>query len=151
MSFSLKLQLHTLALAKLEGQIQDLEQGLSEVRAVANSQQKSSAGDKHETTRAMAHLEQERYAQLLREAFAVQHQLVALEPVRLTDEAELGAMIVTDTEVFYIAAAVGPLEVNGQRCWVISPQAPLADALEGLEVGDTVHFRGQPLEILGIS
>lgn len=44
----------------------------------ANSESKSSAGDKYETGRAMAQLERDRHAQLLAEAQKVERELTQL-------------------------------------------------------------------------
>ena len=149
MSTEIKRQVHARALEQVVSKIAELELGLEAVQKRANSQQKSSAGDKHETTRAMAHLEQERYAQMLREAFALQRQLLAVDAEEAHSEAELGALLVTTIGCFYIAAGIG--ETDGEpSCWVMSPSAPLAEELEGLEVGERFQFRRQWAEILEI-
>ena len=150
MSQEIKRRLHAICLAKVATQLTTLEAGLEQSRAVANSSQKSSAGDKHETTRAMAHLEQERYAQMLREAFALQRQLSSIDPSIEHEEAELGALIYTAVGAFYIAAGIGEIDLDGQSFWVVSPQAPLAEELEGLQEGEHFVFRKRRLEILEI-
>ena len=149
MSVDLKRRVHRLSLAHVLSKIAELESGLDAVQKRANSQQKSSAGDKHETTRAMAHLEQERYAQMLRESFALQHQLLAVDVEEAHDEVELGALLVTTVGCFYIAPGLGKIDAE-PRCWVMSPTAPLAEELEGLEVGDRFQFRRQWAEIIEI-
>ena len=149
MSIEIKRRVHARAQEQISAKIVELEAGLEAARKQANSQQKSSAGDKHETTRAMAHLEQERYAQMLRETFSLQRQVLAVDVEEVHAEVELGALLVTTIGCFYIAAGIGEID-SEPSCWVMSPSAPLAEELEGLEVGDRFRFRRQWAEILEI-
>ena len=88
----------------------------------------------------MAHLEQERYAPMLRETFSLQRQLLAVDVEVVHAEVELGALLVTTIGCFTL-----PLdgEIDSEpSCWVMSPSAPPAEELEGLEVGDRFRFVG---------
>ena len=76
----------------------------------------------------------------------MQRQLLDVDVEVVHAEVELGALLVTTIGCFYIAAN---WEIDSEpSCWVMSPSAPLAEELEGLEVGDRFRFRRQWAEIL---
>lgn len=64
----LKQQLISDCTKKLQQQIVSLKQLLDEVTEAVNNETKSSVGDKHETSRAMMQLEQEKLGKQLLEA-----------------------------------------------------------------------------------
>ncbi|TAE93716.1 MAG: OmpA family protein [Runella slithyformis] len=81
----------------------------------ANSETKSSAGDKYETGRAMGQLDRNMYAQQYEQArqeMAVINQLA--EKVVSDQVIVPGALVKTTNGLFWIAVSVGQIEINGQ-------------------------------------
>jgi hypothetical protein len=102
----------------------------------ANSETKSSMGDKYETSREMVAQE---IRNLQRQLSEVRNQMDALArlnnaPCKL---AELGALVETGAGLFYIAAPVGQLNLDGRKIMTVSPEAPLVKAMQGLKTGDS--------------
>jgi hypothetical protein len=81
-------------------------------QASANAEEKSSAGDKYETGRAMAHLERDKAAQQLQEAIKLKASLAKVNQSVRKEIVELGSVITTTHGNFYLAISAGKLQVN---------------------------------------
>lgn len=111
---------------------------------------KSTAGDKHETGRAMAHLEQEKCAKQLAEAEIQLRYIQSLNAV----EKEIigpGTLIQTDQAYFLVALGYGMVKMDGQNVFCISTAAPIYGQLQGKKAGDHVEFNGKKQQILKVS
>jgi transcription elongation GreA/GreB family factor len=115
---------------------------LREVNEAGNAESKSSAGDKHETAKAMAQLEQEKLGNQLKEA---ELQLVEFEKINFTkifQSVEQGCLVETNKGYFLIASSIGKIEVDGKTVFVISNKSPLAVAFLYKKQTDKVSFNG---------
>ena len=146
----LKPAVHTHCLALVRERIAQVEAGIADARTSAQSDTKSSAGDKHETSRAMAQLEIEKQQVSLGNLLAMQEVLMRLDPTRKNARIGEGALMQTDTGLFYMAVGLGRVEVNGQDVQVISPQAPLVAVLKGLDIGGSALFNGRKHTLLEV-
>jgi hypothetical protein len=142
-----KLQLKKACCAYLENKISVIERAIDAAQHDANSQTKSSAGDKHETGRAMMHLEQERQARQLNAAFQNQRHLSSIDFAGPTNFTRLGSLVSTSIGKFFLAISAGTFDLNGERYMSISLDSPLGQELEDSEAGDIVLFRGKEIEI----
>lgn len=142
-----KQQLKQQCLALLQSRIDAIETAMREAQDAANSEEKSSAGDKYETGRAMNQLNKEMYAAQLEEALKELAQLNAANTDALSIKAGPGALIITSQHTIFIAAAIGPVHCANEKVMVLSPHAPLAIALAGKKSGDALSFNGKPLQI----
>jgi hypothetical protein len=143
-----RLMQHCLAVAKekvglLEAEINSTQQSTA-------SEGKSTAGDKHETGRAMMHLEQEKLQRQLAEAQMLVAELGRIDLKVKHSKAGLGALITTDRGIFLIAAGLGRVEWEGATCFVISVKAPIALQLLGKTVGDEVRMNGVVYKVLAV-
>ena len=116
---------------------------MNEAQAAANQEEKSSAGDKYETSRAMSHLEKDMHA---RQLLAHQQDLNALRTINVSnilDSPLPGAVIRTASITFFIAAGLGQQSVNGETVVFLSPVSPLAKSLMQKKSGDEFEFKGK--------
>lgn len=113
----------------------------------ANSETKSSAGDKYETGRAMAQEERNRNAVQLQQALQLQGELARINPIVPCDTVRPGALVATSLGRFYISISAGKLTLDGQECFAVSAAAPVAAALSGRRAGEDVTFNGQKVQI----
>lgn len=119
-------------------------------QASANAEEKSSAGDKYETGRAMAHLERDKAAQQLQEAIKLKASLEKVNPSVRSESVELGSVITTTQGNFYLAISAGKLQVNDFSAFALSPASPLGQELMHKKVGDQFIFNKKSFEILKI-
>lgn len=116
----------------------------------AQAEEKSSAGDKYETGRAMAHLETEKAMLQWHEANRLRADLekVARQPVSAF--VGLGSIVVTDNTCYYLAIGAGKLRVDGIDYQTLSPASPLGQKLMNRKMGDRVQFQNKSFTILAI-
>jgi hypothetical protein len=120
---------------------------LGDIKQAMQSETKSSAGDKHETGRAMLQLEREKAGRQLAE---IEHQKQVLARVQinsLTNIIGLGSLIITPQANYFIAISAGKIEYNGSVYYAISAASPMAKLLLGKEKGDTLQFQNKKITI----
>lgn len=116
----------------------------------ANSESKSSAGDKYETGRAMAQLERDRNAQLLAEAQKLGQELARLNIGKKYDTVQSGSLVITNRGAFFISMSAGKLSVDGRDYFAISAASPIATALASRKAGDVVTFNKMAYQVMEV-
>ncbi|MCX6182419.1 MAG: 3-oxoacyl-ACP synthase [Bacteroidetes bacterium] len=122
--------------------IQALNDAQKELSEDAGSEAKSSAGDKHETGRAMMQLEQEKNAEQLTKANELLIAMEKIDPSIASDKVALGSLVITNRGQFYISISAGKISIDGKDYFAVSPQAPIAARLIGLQAKQTFQFNG---------
>ncbi len=116
---------------------------MDDAQSAANSEGKSSAGDKYETSRAMSHLEKDMYSRQLMNHL---NELAALRAVKadITYSTVMTGAVVHCTDVtFFISAGLGKQLVDDLPVIFLSPQSPMAKKMSGKKIGDVVSFNGE--------
>ena len=134
----------------IEDRINTVKQAMKNAQDAANSEEKSSAGDKYETSRAMGHLQKDMHAGQLAGYLKEQSGLHAVNTGIVYDHTTAGAFVQTDSIAFFIAAGLGKQTIEGQPVFFISPHAPLAVQLQRKKIGDSFSFNKQELLITDI-
>ncbi|UOQ72095.1 3-oxoacyl-ACP synthase [Hymenobacter cellulosilyticus] len=116
----------------------------------ANSETKSSAGDKYETGRAMAQNERDRNLVQLQQARQLQGELQRIDPTKPCDTVRPGALVHTSLGWFFISISAGKLTAEGTDYFAVSAVAPVAAALSGKRVGEEAVFNGKRITITAI-
>jgi len=135
-----KLRLHEQCLSYIQNCINNAQSALTDALQSGNSEGKSSAGDKHETTRALLQLEQEKHSKQLQEMTALKEKLIRIDPLIHSEIVSTGSIVITSAGNFYIAIAAGRLIVNDIFYFSISPNSPIALKLMGLKKKDRTCF-----------
>ena len=104
---------------------------------------RSSAGDKHETGRAMAQLEQEKSTKQLQEAFELKKSILKIDPNLHSSFISKGSLVLTDQGNFYISIAAGKIQVDNIDYFAISPLSPIAIAFIGAKANQKINFNGK--------
>jgi len=113
----------------------------------ANSETKGSAGDKHETGRAMMHLEKEKNARQLAEHLKLKKVLAQINPEESSQQVGLGSLIITNSGIYYLSIAIGKVEIGGEMYFVISPVSPIGNLLLNAQVGSELEFNGRKIMV----
>jgi transcription elongation GreA/GreB family factor len=142
-----KVALHQLCMAYADECIRHAQHAMEDARQSANNETKSSAGDKHETGRALLQLEQEKNTRQLMEAKESKERLLKIDPLNISSIISLGSVVITSSGNFYIAIAAGKLENEGIPYFAISPVSPIAMQFLGHRENDIVTFNGRTYEI----
>lgn len=124
----------------LEGKISGLQEALKDTQDSANSETKSSAGDKHETSRAMAQLENERLSKQLSILTQQVEVLQKINPESISKKIGLGTVVECEDNVFFISTGLGKIKLNGNTFFAIASNSPVGKNLLGKGVGDNIQL-----------
>lgn len=137
-----KLLIHQKCLEIVEGSILAIKLAIQEAQDAANNETKSSAGDKHETGRAMAQLETEKLSAQLNEALKLSQVFAQLNPNQKNKQITIGSLVFTNNGYFYIAVSLGKVEINNETIFAISPQSPIGKLLLTKKEKDSFSLNG---------
>ncbi|AWM35391.1 3-oxoacyl-ACP synthase [Hymenobacter nivis] len=146
-----KPALHAACQAFIEQRMAAAALAMQAAQESANSDTKSSAGDKYETGREMATQERDRNAGQLHQARQLAAELARISPDAPCDAVRPGALVHTSLGWFYLAISAGRLVVGGQECFAVSGAAPVALALKGKRAGEAAVFNGKTVQVLAVS
>ena len=124
----------------LEQKITDLNLALTSVNEAANNETKSTAGDKHETAKAMMQLEQEKLSNQLT---ILNSQLNDLQKIDTNKQHVIignGSVVRTNNGILFIGVGLGKIKVEQTTVFAISSLSPLANLLSGKKVKDAVKL-----------
>ncbi len=142
-----KVQIFNAFRSHIEARIQSAQGALDEATESVHSETKGSAGDKHETGRAMAQLEVENAGKILQEAQHLGAVLHLLEPEKGRETCSVGALVESTQGMFYLSGGIGKIEVDGQEIFCIGMNSPLGQALLGKRAGEKYIVAGKEFEI----
>lgn len=145
-----KAKIYAACQSLLSHKIEIAQKNIDEAQASANSETKSSAGDKYETSRAMSQRERDLHARQLGELLTIQKSLSSIDPNRVCDKVELGALVATTMSDFFIAGSLGKIKTGDQEVMVISAISPIAQAMLDHKVNDSFDWMNKSVEILDI-
>ncbi|TGE22965.1 3-oxoacyl-ACP synthase [Hymenobacter metallicola] len=142
-----KQTLYTLCQQYVQDRLDAVQAAVQAAQESANSETKSSAGDKYETGRAMAQNERDRNLVQLQQARQLQAELLRIDPTKPCDTVRPGSLVQTSMGWFFISISAGKLTVDATDYFAVSAAAPVAAALSGKRVGEEAVFNGKPLRI----
>lgn len=134
----------------LENKLITVNQIMNSNKNALQSETKSSAGDKHETGRAMLQLEMEKASQQYDVIHKMQSVLQQILSVKKTDLISLGSLVYTNFQNYYLSISVGEVVVTGQSYYCISTLSPIGKILIGKKEGDILDFNGKTITILRV-
>ncbi|MDO5979039.1 3-oxoacyl-ACP synthase [Flavivirga sp. MEBiC05379] len=147
----IKEDLYSQCLDVINSRFQTIQNTINEIQVSLTSETKSSAGDKHETGRAMLQLEREKAGNQLAEIQKIKEILFKIDISKTLKVIGLGSAVYTSQSNYFIAISVGELTIDGVRFYAISPSTPIGQLLIGKRVGEEVVFREQKFIINQIS
>ena len=111
------------------------------------SETKSSAGDKHETGRAMLQLEMEKAGQQLRGVTEMKLVLERLNIQEISNACKMGSIVKTDNFNYFIGISAGKLIVENETYYAISSKSPIGQLLIGKKEKEVVSFNRKSFRI----
>jgi transcription elongation GreA/GreB family factor len=135
---------------KIEERIDAAKAAIENAQEAANSDQKSSAGDKYETGRAMSHLEKDMHTRQVSENVKELSTLHAINTNTMYNAVAAGAFVKCLNISFFIAAGLGKQILDSETIVFLSPSAPLAKFLADKKAGEHFLFNKANLTIIEI-
>ena len=150
MSVDIKQAIHHQCLENIQQRRQHALEAIAMARQSANEEGKSSAGDKHETGRAMAQLEQEKAGKQLQDLEDLLAVIKRLDPSAKNTTVVMGSLAYTSNGIFYLSVAAGKISLSGIDYYAISPASPMGAALLGNKANAEVSLNGKTLSITAV-
>lgn len=147
---SIKESLYAFCEAFVKARLTRIHRDIDQVQEALSSETKSSAGDKHETGRAMLQLEREKLGQQLMEAERMNQVLNKVPVIQRSPHISLGSYVKTSKASYYIAISAGAHTEAGETIFCISMATPIAQSLLGKTVGDIAIFNNTELHIVAV-
>lgn len=147
----IKQQLYAKCQFWLQNRLRVVEKSMNDIYNNLESETKSTVGDKHETGRAMLHLEREKLGHQLA---IINNQLQVFNKINLEAQISrvvLGSLVYTTQANYFISVSMGELKAGKIRAYAISPMSPVGQALMLKAVDETVFYNNQKIKILKIS
>ena len=139
---SFKQKVYSCSLQLLDQKIQDLQAALHDLTEGAENDTKSSAGDKHETARAMMQLEHEKISRQLDELNRQKNSLEQIAINTVSSKIINGSLIKTNNGYLFLSVAIGKINVDDIPVMVFSSQSPIGIKMLGHKAGDTIERNG---------
>jgi len=143
---------------EIETRIQNTQTAIESARESANSEQKSTAGDKHDTARAIAQFEQEKLSAQLSEQLKLRETLSRINANAAASEVRIGSLVKCSNGLFFIGVGLGKIEVmptgsqvDGTTVFSVSLASPLGTALLGKKEGEDFEVNGRTFKVLELS
>ena len=148
---TVKEQLYEECKKFLYGRLNTVIERITNIQESLQSETKSSAGDKHETGRAMLQLEREKAGNQLAD-IEKQQELFSRVTIDASSEvARLGSLITTDNGTYFLAISVGAIIINTNTYYAISPSSPIGKILLGKKENDVLTFNNKTMVITDIA
>ncbi|MFT7330783.1 MAG: transcription elongation GreA/GreB family factor [Roseivirga sp.] len=131
----------------VNSKLETIEKTIKSNQADLASETKSSAGDKHETGRAMLQLEMEKAGQQLK---GVTEMKLVLERIKLQETSgacKMGSIVKTNTINYFLAISAGKIVVENEIFYAVSSKSPIGQLLIGKKKNDTLQFNGNQYNI----
>ena len=135
-----KEELYAQCIAYVNKRQQTVEEIILSNQKALQSETKSSAGDKHETGRAMLQLEMEKAGQQLTGITKMKEILSKIKIDNSSNIAHLGSVVKTTNATFFLSISAGQFVVNNQNYFAVSVSSPIGSILLGKRVGDSFTF-----------
>ena len=125
--------------------LQTVQETISSNQNALQSETKSSAGDKHETGRAMLQLEMEKAGQQLQDILLMKETLARINPKQTKSIASLGSIVYTSQATYFLSISAGQLVVENKDYFAISISSPIGKLLLGKKKGDIFTFNAKQI------
>ena len=115
-----------------------------------NSDTKSSAGDKHETSRAKIQTEIDHYSKQLSISLNQLHQLDSIDISLKNNKAVFGSLVVTNKATFFISIGLGKINIKSNDFFIISLDSPIGMIIKNKTINKSFQLRGVDYKIKNI-
>lgn len=150
MSMTARQRIIQACLRDIEAKISTINAEYSLYRESAAGETKSTAGDKHDTAKAMMQLEQEKLGKQLDICLQQKKILEQIDSGKEFKQVEFSSIVETNSGNFFISISSREILVDDQRYMPISVQSPLAKVMVGKTMNQEFSFNGRQFKIKSI-
>ncbi len=107
--------------------------------------------DRYDSFRAQLLRKRDLFAEQYNKAIKELDFLLSLNPENINKTIFINSLIITNKQKYYITISLGKIDLPEGEFYVISPLAPIYQALKEKVTGDTVTFNGQKITIIEVA
>ena len=148
---SIKQNIKSEVLRQLELKIKDISNAVKSAEESRDNDTKSSAGDKHETSRAKIQTEIDQLSKQLINAQRQKNNLSIIDTNHLHSIADVGSLVETNKGYFFISIGWGRIKMQDENYFVISIGSPIGRLLKNKKKGDSIQFRNTAYDVISVS
>ena len=142
--------IHEKMTKQLDVRIENVQRALKIQKESLKTASESTAGDKHNTSRAMMHIEEEKLNRQLDQLFVLKKLSDKINLQKKDTHITLGSLIQTNYGWLYISIPFGNLVINEQEVMIVSLVSPIGKALQNKKTGDCIEFNSKKWKILKV-
>jgi transcription elongation GreA/GreB family factor len=146
----MKEKIRSLIESSLNFKIDDLAKAIVQAQKSANDETKSSAGDKYETGRAMAHNTIHMYQNQMTQFMSDKHIFDSINFDLKSDKIVNGSLVTTNIGMLFLSISIGKQMVDSTAIQTLSLNSPLGKELYLKQKGDSVMLNGKKITILDL-
>lgn len=135
----------------VEERLRRIRNTISDIQESLATETKSTAGDKHETGRAMLQLEREKAGKQLAEVQKLQETINKIDITSSSDHIRLGNLVKTSNGIYFISISIGIVKTEDVSYFVVAANSPIGLVLLGKKKGDEIHFNQKQFKILEVN
>lgn len=148
--FDLKRDIHQECMKIVDEKLETLRTEFRLYQESAANETKSTAGDKHDTGKAMMQMEQEKLGKQLNELLSSKSILSSINLKDTFRVVSSGSLVETNHGIFYISVSLGKILVSQKEIFAVSIHSPLAQLMQGKQKNSNISFNGRRYDILDI-
>lgn len=134
----------------VDNRLQIVQETIESNQKALQSETKSSAGDKHETGRAMLQLEMEKAGKQLVGINEMKTVLAKIDAQKTSNIAHLGSIIETQSVNYFLSISAGRIVINDIAYFAVSVSSPIGKLLLGKNEGEIISFNSKKNTIQSI-
>lgn len=147
---NIKSQLYAACSDYINNRLMQVETNIRSMQNDLLSETKSSAGDKHETGRAMIHLEIEKLAAQLSQIRREKEKLQKITISKSSDQIKMGSLVLTDKGKYFLSISAGEILLDEEIYYAVSGSSPVGKILLGQTSGNSIQLRNRTIRILDV-
>lgn len=147
----IKEALFKICTERVNNRHQKIKQVLADIMESLLEESKSTAGDKHETGRAMLDIERENTSKQLQEVEVLIALLKKIDINSKSDYVRLGSLVKTDKATYFISLSIGAVDIYKTPYLCVALNSPMGQVLLGKKKGDTFSFNNVEHQILAVN
>lgn len=131
----------------VENRLKTVQEILLSYENDLQSETKSSAGDKHETGRAMLQLEMQKTGLQLMGINQMMEVLDKIDISKKSKKVHLGSLVFTQKDSYFLGISAGKIVVNNEVFYAVSTSSPIGKLLLGKQENEQFVFNGNTIKI----
>jgi len=142
-----KQKILTHLLESIDKNITESINTINSLKESRDNESKSTAGDKHETGRAMVQIEMDNNEMQLNKILIQKNELNKINLQKKYEKVESGGLVKTNTENYFISIGMGKLIIDDEIIYAISLASPIGMLLKDKKPGNKINFNNREIVI----